>query len=1850
MKKIPILLLILTILLSAALPYPAMAENKGTDKQSHIQKNTEKEPSLETKLEHAARSGTFSKGDLKKIHKSYSSDMLMMAAYSYPSLSELLAKKQLSVMLAWSEDDLHSKIQSLSSKQKKELKKYTPLVFTSLEEKEKLKKVEDILKELKKQQPKEQIPVFESDLKPFSKTKLSSKEIAQELIKKHMKKNEKTASSSDATALSGEEDEVAFRPENSFYDFNHNVNNTVNSRTLTSQQSDTDLYLKGRHGLDVSLVRNYNQLAAAISSPVDKMPGPFTNYDKNSKDDGRGNSTENIIGGKNFIATGWSLNIPYTDARIIRDLKQSSNYYRTSYNRTITADNSLPARTFVLDDGTSYEFRGTDTRPYNHPYENVKYTRDPDTGNFLLTVDDQVTYEFAFQGNILSKKHVLGSSVTYKTEPYSVFIEDSVGRTIELHKDLKGRGYITGFTAKDKNGSVIANIQYNTESVSKMAHQRTFNSSNQNYEKAWMPCDYLRLNNVKDVLHSKTLKSYTYGERHSEFNLEDDYFLPLDNESKPILDYSVNGKPVENSDIVARDAETFAEMVTLCLSTVTDDTGFTVQYQYNPYNGSWYGSSDKLTTRGTIRSYKDQFGITYISYTPVSQVYYKFKDTDQNEKISQKTFINKSVIPEIWPFKRKDNFRLAASDKEVRPGDHFSVEVSMQNGNMDEIHTTVYRTIENGLFVTDYEYDTYNSGSNQLANGLDETQGDTRIAFAPKKVTSYQYDPGKTRPYLTKIFDLGASNDPKPQEVVDYLLNKVPTSRELPENIKNYANLIKTEYDAYGKPIYQEDIEGNIIEHEYNGPSHTISSKKKTSSDTQKVEEHLYTYNTDGTGKKITDIYRYPDPETGETRSDSIITEFTAYNSYKLPTHIKENQYGYQFGIQAKQTDSTLEYDEDYHLYVVKQSSQVALKEEDTTTMMDLSFSYDSLGRLVQKTFPDLSKATYTYDFKNRVLNETFTTKSGNTRTTAYQYDDLNRKVTQILPDGESVMKWFTPYGLLEKQEKKAGTDTKTVLKNETNSTGLLLMASYPHGDLNQGTFFEYGKNGTHSKVTDALDHTTSYYFANTAQKTDGSVAHLEKTVKMVNPDGKETWTYYDQNGNVAKVEEKNAEKTRTTTYTYSPLGEVKTKVVESGGKKQETEYAYDSLGHLIYLKDPENHKYKYVYNSQGKVIAIYTDGKLMNEKSYNGMGWLLSSTDAAGKTETYSYNKIGQIDQYTDKTLKNHVYTYTDHNQVQQLDIKEGDDTVYWEKFTYDPDTLLVTHSENKEGNSIDYGYDAWKRVNYQKAFDREYHMEYDDVNEKLKSLTYPNGMTVNYGYDDLGRIKSVSETSMGTIQYDYTVSANSNKTTVGYQTPNQQFSQETDRNSFDELVSKSHTDPVNTWTETFTHDGFGNITTIDEGATSEVFAYDNVNRLLKEEVPNGQSQYEYDTKGNRAHVKQELLDGSLDPLFGVASSEYTYNGINQLSSYRENTTHANYTYYPGGLRASKTVNGKTTRYVYFNDVVIEELDENNTPKAQNIYGNELVYRKDLSKNLNGYYFYNGHNDVVKIADKDGKVLNEYDYDVWGNIKSQTEQMSNPFKYTGQVYDEESGLYYLRARYYSPSLGQFITEDTYKGDLTVPLSLNWYTYAHNNPLIYSDPSGHKIWFIHGTFSGSSTWSDDLVDYAENLFKEDSDTLEWSGDNTNGARTDAAEAFVNEVYAWHLENPNEPIRLVGHSHGGNVGIMLANLLAKKGMKVETLITIATPVREYELETEVGQHINVYHGKDDVQRLLGGPLSSLGRTFTRQFEGADNVQVRFGFIMETLISNFEVMRIHVHTMMHSNVDVWEKYIEPVLEKD
>ena len=98
-----------------------------------------------------------------------------------------------------------------------------------------------------------------------------------------------------------------------------------------------------------------------------------------------------------------------------------------------------------------------------------------------------------------------------------------------------------------------------------------------------------------------------------------------------------------------------------------------------------------------------------------------------------------------------------------------------------------------------------------------------------------------------------------------------------------------------------------------------------------------------------------------------------------------------------------------------------------------------------------------------------------------------------------------------------------------------------------------------------------------------------------------------------------------------------------------------------------------------------------------------------------------------------------------------------------------------------------------------------------------------------------------------------------------------------------------------------------------------------------------------------------------------------------------------------------------------------------------------------------------MNLTDAEGNVTKTYTYDAFGVEKNIDSSDTNAFRYCGEYYDSETGTIYLRARYYNPTTGRFISRDSFAGRRSDPLSLNLYTYCANNPIVYIDPSGHNF-------------------------------------------------------------------------------------------------------------------------------------------------------------------------------------------------
>ncbi|MFC5446707.1 glycohydrolase toxin TNT-related protein [Paenibacillus aestuarii] len=366
------------------------------------------------------------------------------------------------------------------------------------------------------------------------------------------------------------------------------------------------------------------------------------------------------------------------------------------------------------------------------------------------------------------------------------------------------------------------------------------------------------------------------------------------------------------------------------------------------------------------------------------------------------------------------------------------------------------------------------------------------------------------------------------------------------------------------------------------------------------------------------------------------------------------------------------------------------------------------------------------------------------------------------------------------------------------------------------------------------------------------------------------------------------------------------------------------------------------------------------------------------------------------------------------------------------------------------------------------------------LNTQTYPDGKTIDYDYDAVGNRFMMNDPFGSNTYYHYDSSNRldvvapssdflNNSNTSDYYAKYNYFSNSllkkiTQKNGvtsefiYDGLrigsltEKKSDNTVINVFSYTYDNNGNQDTRTEQQGSNPAVtnnFHYDPLNRISTSDQFN--ESYGYDNRGNRTTMSTSNPVERPD-------STMTFDKRDRLTNVTLTSGgNVSYKYNGDGLLWERTENGLTTRYYWDGDQVIAEanvISGVTTLKARYIRGQGLISREDNKSKA--YYLQNGHGDVVNLMDSTGTTkLNSYQYDIFGNIVSQQENLPQPFKYSGEMMDDKVGLQYLRARWYDPSIGRFVGEDTFGGSVTNPLSQNRFTYVYNNPLTNVDPTGH---------------------------------------------------------------------------------------------------------------------------------------------------------------------------------------------------
>ena len=206
----------------------------------------------------------------------------------------------------------------------------------------------------------------------------------------------------------------------------------------------------------------------------------------------------------------------------------------------------------------------------------------------------------------------------------------------------------------------------------------------------------------------------------------------------------------------------------------------------------------------------------------------------------------------------------------------------------------------------------------------------------------------------------------------------------------------------------------------------------------------------------------------------------------------------------------------------------------------------------------------------------------------------------------------------------------------------------------------------------------------------------------------------------------------------------------------------------------------------------------------------------------------------------------------------------------------------------------------------------------------------------------------------------------------------------------------------------------------------------------PRRQQHFTYDANGNTP---------------SDASKTYSWDFENRLSSVTvPGTGTTTFRYDALGRRIQKSGPLGTTNYLYDGRDLTEEVDSSGNVLARYTQGPGIDQPlSQLRSGTTSYYHQDVLGSVTSLSDGTGALAKTYAYDSFGKLTSSTGTLTNPFQYTGREFDQETALYFYRARYLDQDTGRFLSEDPvgFNGD-----GANFYAYMGNDPVNYDDPMG----------------------------------------------------------------------------------------------------------------------------------------------------------------------------------------------------
>lgn len=772
-------------------------------------------------------------------------------------------------------------------------------------------------------------------------------------------------------------------------------------------------------------------------------------------------------------------------------------------------------------------------------------------------------------------------------------------------------------------------------------------------------------------------------------------------------------------------------------------------------------------------------------------------------------------------------------------------------------------------------------------------------------------------------------------------------------------------------------------------------------------------------------------------------------------------------------------------------------------------YGYDENGNRIHILTPEGYVLYRTFDERDRLAEETLVDEKNAIRlTTSLTYDKAGNIVRLLQQGGEGKRELSCTYDLQERLTRIQELDGPVFAYgydgngNRVEERRLLPAEEEQY----QTTHYAYDLRGNLLKRTRQGQVLEAYGYDGAGNRTaaldaDGvgvSLCYgLDGQVKAVTSErakkaGRVSQRLsYDARGRITGLEE--AGEVRTGFWSDG-WGRIQKVATAEGGKQ---EYTYDAAGNLRTAKDGLGRVTRYTYTSNGRVSSITDPLGKTEYFGYDKEGRQVRHVDRKGTTTETRYNVYGKpvYQVCIDKKGKRQVmgsWRYDDFGHL-----KEARAGGFTYTYIHRPDGKLLTKTSNgkvvlsctyyKEGSVKSLTDEAGKSLHY--TYDEE---------GRLKSLQTEKGRVLaRYGYTLAGRIATIESENGIHTHYTYDEEGNLKSLTIGkgeewllyaahytYDLRGNRLTKRGQRLGESESVRQGRLQPLAT-----------------------TYTYDTMNRLIKEERPEGGESYTYDLAGNRLSrscyhyvLRQEGGEGKAEPEGAVVdfTEGYCYNEGNQLikrENGRETTT---YTYdeqgnlvkevtvkagggqeeqrtlyhydllnrqkqveLPGGgiqtsqydgegLRAGlSTGEGENYTFLYHQGELLREEKAGDFSRSY-IRGHGLVGLETEERGYHSCHLDEQHS-TIYVTGSRAEVENAYGYDAFGNLLAKRERFYNRIRYTGQQHEQEAKQYYLRARYYHPALGRFMQEDSYRGD-----GLNLYAYCGNNPVRYFDPSGHE--------------------------------------------------------------------------------------------------------------------------------------------------------------------------------------------------